>query len=324
MECDKLEDAGQRAGDPLAAELAKRQRIDWRRLRFEPMDAPEVRKLLASMATQIAQAMRRMPPPANQEPANQEPRRLPNNPFGRVGRIDDPAEFFNRELLLHQVFDELRKGCNLSLIGPPQMGKSSVLTMIKARGPERLGLPSTAFVSVNMQLIADEQEFFEALCEELELAPTCRGRKLWRVLKQQGRRYVLCLDEIEKMRYPDRFSVHARDELRGLADGASEPLTLVIASSLPLDQLFLHEAGMTSPLHNICPPLTIPPFSPDDIRRFIRTRLQGTGIIFSEAQINGLIAESGGQPGRLQRLAGEVFREVVSAQADYTRGAVHE
>lgn len=319
IDCPILEEAAQRTSDPLAEELAKRQCIDWRTLRFEPIEAPEVRRTLAEMAKQLSQAMQRFGEPSpgrDSSPgygATAGGRQVPN-PFGRTGKIDDPAEFFNRELLLHQVFDELRKGCNLSLIGLPQIGKSSLLGMIKAWGPERLGWPSSAFLSLNMQLIADEQEFFEALCEELGIAPACRGRKLWRVLRQQGRRAVLCLDEIEKMQYPDRFSVHARDDLRGLADGASEPLTLVIASSMPLDHLFPHEPGTTSPLHNICSPLTIPPFSPDEVHDFIRTRLQGTGITFSQSHITRLIAESGGHPGKLQRLAAELFREVVARE----------
>ena len=35
------------------------------------------------------------------------------NPFGAVGRIEDPEQFFDREELLRQVFEELDKGCNL-------------------------------------------------------------------------------------------------------------------------------------------------------------------------------------------------------------------
>jgi hypothetical protein len=49
-------------------------------------------------------------PPAPNPPAP--------NPFGRRGRIDDPAEFFDREDLLRQIFAELGKGSSLALVGP--------------------------------------------------------------------------------------------------------------------------------------------------------------------------------------------------------------
>ncbi|MEC4818246.1 MAG: effector-associated domain EAD1-containing protein [Scytonema sp. PMC 1069.18] len=39
------------------------------------------------------------------------------NPFGCRGRITDPKKFFNREELLRQVFEELRKGSSISLVG---------------------------------------------------------------------------------------------------------------------------------------------------------------------------------------------------------------
>jgi spore germination protein GerM len=55
IEVAALEDKHLRDDDPLAQTLAARQRIDWRELRFEPFDAPQVRRTLAQMAQQIAQ-----------------------------------------------------------------------------------------------------------------------------------------------------------------------------------------------------------------------------------------------------------------------------
>lgn len=43
--------------DPLAREIAKRTPVDWRELRFEPIETPGVRKTLAQMAMQITQAL---------------------------------------------------------------------------------------------------------------------------------------------------------------------------------------------------------------------------------------------------------------------------
>ena len=52
---------------------------------------------------------------------------------------------------------------------------------------------------LDLQGIGDENEFFEALCEGLALSQTLRGWQLGRALRQRGQRYVVCLDEIEKM-----------------------------------------------------------------------------------------------------------------------------
>jgi hypothetical protein len=243
------------------------------------------------------------PPPTDPpEPPPDPP--LPN-PFGKRGRIENPAEFFGRAELLRRIFEELERGSNLALIGEREMGKSSLLAMIAAQGPARLGLPPDAFLAIDMQLIHSEDDFFAALCDELKIAPACRGYRLMR--KLHNRRFILCLDEIEKMRR-EKFSVDARDELRGLANGATTPLTLVIASSQPLDELFPDAEGMTSPLNGICHPLDVQPFSRDEARAFLAASLQGTGVRFSEDEIADLLEQSQRRPSRLQQAAAELYR----------------
>ena len=231
------------------------------------------------------------------------------NPFGRRGRIDDPAEFFGREELLRRIFEELGKGCNLSLIGEREIGKSSLLAMIKRQGNQKLVLSSGTILHIDMQNIHGEDDFFEALCDELTI-DTCRGYKLARKLR--GNRHILCLDEIEKMRR-DSFSADVRSELRGLSDGMSTPLTLVIACSTPMDELFPDKRGEVSALANICSPLDVTPFSRAEARDFLETRLRGTGVIFSDDEIAELLEQSQRHPGRLQQRAAELYRRKVGA-----------
>ena len=118
------------------------------------------------------------------------------NPFFDTGRITDPDRFFDREELLRRMFEELGKGGNISLVGESQIGKSSVLSMICALGPERLGLRKESFVYLSLEWVRNDKEFYEALCE-LSGLETCQGWRLTRALS--GKRFVLCLDEIEKM-----------------------------------------------------------------------------------------------------------------------------
>jgi hypothetical protein len=242
--------------------------------------------------------------PANPPPP---PRQPAPNPFRSIGRITDPAAFVGRAALLHELFADLRRGINRALLGETQVGKSSILAMVRTHGPQQLGLPAANIIYLDLQLIRHEDEFFEALCLELGIAH-CRSYRLARALR--GQRYILCLDEIEKMR-KERFSGDEREELRGLADGADAPLTLLVASRVTLEELFPDAPGKTSPLANICTPLPVPPFTPDEARLFLAHRLRGTGVTFTPAEIDDLVYRSGGHPARLQQAAEAVYQRYV-------------
>lgn len=236
-----------------------------------------------------------------------------HNPFGDRGRIDDPKRFFDREELLRKVFEGLRQGCSQSLVGEPQIGKSSILSAICFQGPAQL--PSHKFVWLDMQCVHDENDFFSALCQELDINITCRGFKLNRKLR--GKRYILCLDEIEKMTNSGDFSGRERTELRGLADGTNSPLTLVIVSRSPLSQLFPDTPETTSPLAGICNQLNVEPFPPSIAQAFIKHRLQATDIVFTETQIGDIVTKSKGHPARLQEHAAQLYRQLSEHKSSY-------
>ena len=184
------------------------------------------------------------------------------------------------------------------------MGKSSLLSMICAWGPERLHLPRGDVAYLSLQWVSDEDEFYAALCDALGLPEPLRGYKLHRALRE--RRCVLCLDEIEKMTW-DGFTVHVRSHLRGLADGPTAPLKLVIASRSPLAYLFPDSTELTSPLAGICRQLDVKPFPPDVAHAFLAHRLRRTGMIFAENEISTLLEESGGHPEKLQHAAAKLY-----------------
>ena len=232
------------------------------------------------------------------------------NPFGDRGCIRDPARFFDRDELLRRIFEELGKGSSLSLVGETQIGKSSLLAMICHQGPETLQLSPEQFCLLDLQGIGDENEFFEALCEVLALPQTLRGWQLRRALRQRGQRYVVCLDEIEKMVNPHGFPGAARTELRGLADGSEAPLTLVIASRSSLESLFEDDPRSTSPLAGLCgAPLRVLPFSLAITQQFLRERLKGNAIQFSLADGERLHQQTKGHPAKLQAAAADHYRQ---------------
>ncbi len=221
------------------------------------------------------------------------------NPFGDRGRITEPDRFFDREDILEHIFGELGAGRSISLVGEAQVGKSSVLTQVCVRGPKRLGRAPEDFVYLDMQSLCGDEDFFEALGEELGL-PGLKGWKLSRALR--GRRVVLCLDEFEKMTYSG-FTGEVRSQLRGLADGNEAPLTLILASRTTLGELFPDDPTETSPIAPIAQELQLGPFSGDVARNFLRQRLATTGRHFSEDDEERILTVSGGHPGRLQALA---------------------
>lgn len=221
------------------------------------------------------------------------------NPFWPRGRITDPKKFIGRRKLLQQLLAELSAGMSRTIVGPAQAGKSSVLSVVCALLSEK----HVTSVYLNLQLVNDDGDFFDALCHQLGL-PACRGYRLERQL--QGRKIVLCLDEVERLRN-DRFPIEIREQLRGLADGADAPLTLLLATRHPLSELFPDAIAQTSPLYNLCPTIELLPFSAEECRALIADRLAATPVVFSDTEVADLIHTSGGHLATLLSHAADLF-----------------
>ena len=54
-----IDNAAKRQDDELANVIAARQHADWRELRFEPLDSPNVGRMLAKLAKQVVEALER-------------------------------------------------------------------------------------------------------------------------------------------------------------------------------------------------------------------------------------------------------------------------
>ena len=268
----------------------------------------EIADAIATVAERLlgCEDKRPSPPPQTQEPSSQV---IAPNPFGITGQITDPDQFFGREELMRQIFEELGKGGNISLVGARGIGKSSILRQLCIQGPRHfraLSETTVEFVYLNLQWIEDEDDFYYALCEELKIAE-CRGFKLTRTLKNSGRRYMLCLDEIEKMVWDEAIGQRCRSQLRGLADGSEMPLKLIIASRSSLANLFPDSPDLDSPLAGICRHLDVKPFSEEGTKRFVSERLQLTGVNFSTQELDRLWKDTKGHPAQLQRAAADFY-----------------
>ncbi|MBC8457454.1 MAG: ATP-binding protein, partial [Deltaproteobacteria bacterium] len=91
---------------------------------------------------------------------------MSDNPFYERGMIRDPARFFGRQQELREIFDLLRTGQNVSVVGDSKIGKSSLLYYIYTTGGDRLGR-DCIFIFLDLMRVTDEAGFYERVVEEL-------------------------------------------------------------------------------------------------------------------------------------------------------------
>lgn len=245
-------------------------------------------RLAATLANELS------PPPAARQPIE--------NPFLATGRINDPALFFGRQQLVREMRGELGKRVSLSLVGPSEVGKSSLLYYLYATRAD--WLPNGEIVYLDLQGVLDEADFCETVLAKLGQAGDSL-RQLKRALS--GRDLILILDEMERLAESD-FNPRLHDLLRSLAQ---EPtFALCLATCRPLIEIFPpRTAGGLSPFHNIFHLKALGPFSPGEARQMLVGRTAGSGVTFSETEIGRLLAESQCHPAHLQRLAYRRFAE---------------
>ena len=235
-----------------------------------------------------------------------------NNPFFPLsGRIDKPQFFFGRKREIRAVFDTLNSGSSVAIIGERAIGKSSLLQAISREAPNQLREPRKP-IYLNLEDVYDENDFYGALCR-LTGIEKAKGTELSRALDSSQFRFLLLLDEVENMIW-DGFTNQVRSQLRGLAFGSDAPLRLVVAASTPLNVLFPDSQDKKSPFQGICIEENLKQWDEKICREFIVSRLQASWLTpvaqpvnFTEEEIAGLIAESGGYPQKLMQLCYQTY-----------------
>lgn len=235
------------------------------------------------------------------------------NPFvPTTAKIDIPQLFFNRDKEKWRIFEALNSGSSVALIGERQIGKSSLLLAISQQASSELQQPRQV-IYLDLQNIRDEDDFYDALCDAINIETT-KGSSLKRELQKQDRRILLLLDEIENIKGDEFTKIQA--QLRGLAEGGSAPLRLVVAAKEPLDDLFPDRKGMTSPLAGIFIEEKIGRWNEKTTRGFIASRLKSPllkpgakSVNFEDGDIARVIEESGGHPQKLMQLCNRIYAD---------------
>ncbi len=230
-----------------------------------------------------------------------------NNPFiPKHGKIDDPRFFFGREREIRRVFETLNSGSSVAIIGESEIGKSSLLQAIYREAPNQLRYARQP-IYIDLQIVCDEDDFYDDLCHKAGIEKA-KGANLSRALESNP--LLLLLDEVENMRW-DGFTNPTRSLLRGLTEGYNPPLRLVIAARTSLDILF-PGTNMTSPFKGH--EEIMKQWDEEISREFIVSRLQADWLTplaqpvnFTEEEIAGLIAESGGYPQKLMQLCYKTY-----------------
>src|SRR4028118_1600261 len=230
-----------------------------------------------------------------------------NNPFiPQHGKIDDPRFFFAREREIRRVCETLNSGSNVAVIGESASGKSSLLQAIYREAPTQLRYARQP-IYIDLQIVCHEDDFYDDLCHKAGIEKA-KGGNLSRALESNP--LLLLLDEVENMRW-DGFTNPTRSLLRGLTEGSNPPLRLVIAARTSLDLLFPGQ-NMTSPFKGH--EETLKQWEDRICREFIASRLHAEWLTpvakpvsFTEEEIAGLIAESGGYPQKLMQLCSQTY-----------------
>lgn len=229
-----------------------------------------------------------------------------NNPFSiGSGVIEEPHLFYPRDKDINHIFQELNNFGNIALFGDPGTGKSSLLREVIRQSKSRLIKPRKP-IFMNLCFVRSEDDFYEYLCEELEIE-TCRGYRL----SQKIGNVLLVLDEMGALTYNDFKRVHC--QLAVFADGCS--IQILAASIYPLSEMFPDQ-----PETQRFQEYQISGWDEITIRNMICDRLNSPflnpkykSITFSENEINELINTSNGHPQKLMRLCHFLFREKADA-----------
>jgi len=234
---------------------------------------------------------------------------MSDNPFYERGMIRDPARFFGRQRELREIFDLLRTGQNVSIIGDSKIGKSSLLYYIYTTGGDRLSVDYT-FIFLDLMRVTNEADFYERVVEELGDAGNTT-RQFERSLR--GRRVILAVDEFERFK-DDDFSAQVVNRLRSLAQGPE--LTLVLATHQPLETLFPHEGGV-SPFYNIFHRCVLGVFTEAEARQLLTSLLAEAAVTFSEAEVKRLLNITGCHPYQLQVATYHLFASRTGGREDW-------
>ncbi|MBK9091272.1 MAG: ATP-binding protein [Anaerolineae bacterium] len=261
----------------------------------------------------------------------------PTNPFFYGGRIVDPPRFVGRTQEIRFIIQRMSGAqmTSVGVVGPPRIGKSSLLYHLYQTYPERVQASQwflVSYVSLQDARVRNLAGFLQTVGNALATArrwhpkgsllpawPTpCRDLPTFRqglqTMAEAGLRCVLCLDEFEALLdAPTEFDDHFFDALRAAMD--DQVLMLIIASARPLS-FYGSRVRSVSRFFNLGNTRYLEELSENEARELVRLPIDvGGSVPALGVGDQALALRLGGRhPYLLQMAAYTVFEAQVSGQ----------
>jgi tetratricopeptide (TPR) repeat protein/O-acetyl-ADP-ribose deacetylase (regulator of RNase III) len=226
------------------------------------------------------------------------------NPFYERGRITDPSRFFDRQDVVQDLIQRLHRRENISLIGERGMGKSSLLAYLHATRERWMPDHADRVIYLDCQGLTDRRNFYAKLTEAL--GGKGDNASAFMDAIEQGLA-ILLLDEFERL-----VDMEGANEIFNVLRSVfqqGQASSIIVTQGTLSDLVSVKMDLSVSPLSNIYSICRLGPYSVAVAREFLTTRLEGTGVTFSEEEIDRLVEESGGHSGRLTELASDLYSE---------------
>jgi hypothetical protein len=231
-----------------------------------------------------------------------------STPFRTSGRVSG-EDFFGRTEIIRATIRHLRGGGNVAIVGAPRSGQSSLITILFKNYKRAEKDALTWFTDMR------ELKTLEDLVEEFYIAMGARTEShslnaLAHTIRDFKKRLVFFLDSAERFAEPP-FNEEALFAVLS-SYLTNQNISFCLASNRPLDEVLTNHIGF--PLYSHFIRCDLLPFTPDECYDLIQKKLQFTGVYFDDAEIDGLIEASQGNPADLQQLAAELFKQKVADQ----------
>lgn len=215
-----------------------------------------------------------------------------DNPFTERSRIVAAPRFAGRWRELSIIFDAIESGRPILVMGPPGIGKSSLLTHIVASAAVNLEEPSLAAFYLALHAQATPDDIYHTVLQALG-EPGTTAAALEVALLQSDAPVLLCLDDVH-LALAAGWGEILLDTLARIARGG----LLILVAALEGD------APLTGERFAV---VRLGAFAPSEVRLLAESYLEGTDVTFTPSELRSLADVSAGHPAYLQRAAYHLF-----------------
>ena len=250
--------------------------------------------------------------------------RLPN-PYFNKAAIRSADMFFGRTNLLRRFYETLSNRQSISLIGPRQIGKSSLLRCACLPGTQArfdFDLSRHIFVPLDLReyLYKTSDNFFHNVSQEIVLQShrlldfalrswSSGDGEFSNILDQIEEHEffpVLLLDSFDTIILNEHFGPEFLSFLR--AHATAGKVSYVTASIAPLNEV-CHRGIVGSPFFNIFYTYTLDALPYEEALELISVPAQRAGIPFTDAEVEWVLKYAGRHPFFIQRVCFVIYEE---------------